>query len=544
MIKNLFLPESVKGYYLFPVRILGFDVGKTTIKVTQISCKGREIIVEKCLEEPIQASNVLDYPERAAATIKVLLAQTQPYDAIISAMPSSQAIFKELKVPFTGLETIRKIIAYEVEPLLPFSVNDAVIDCIITKEIPEEKSSEVLIAAVQNQYVAQHISLFEMAGVQPERVTIDLFALYGLYRLIPAYANQPGGIVLFEIEHQTSRLAFIYNGQLRLIRSMPKGLMDQAQVVAKKLNITEQEAFEYIMRFGLEPGNNDAYAPAIRQAFSTFFNEIVFTLQSFTNLIKSSQSISKIIIFGQSATIKGLPELVTELSHITTEIFNIQGIAQNHLNIKAKQTIPQKNIVSFATALPSSTTVDFNLRQKEFALASDKTFLYQIITSAALFLFIIGMLLGNALWQGHKLKREAYQSEQEVIETLKERIPKIPADVATLDDALDNAKTIVNQEEKVWSPFSSSARSRFLEYLLELTSKIDKANLGLDVEKITILPDVINLKARVRGFDELTSLEKDLNQSKIFKVEPVHDPNFTTTGMSIHIKQKPGSRGK
>ena len=114
------------------------------------------------------------------------------------------------------------MIGYEVEPLLPFALNDAVIDCIVTKEIREEKSSEVLVAAVQNQYIAQHLALFEAAGVQPEKVTIDLFAFYGLYRLIPAYAQQKGGIVLMEIEPQSTRMAYIYDGQLRFIRTLAK----------------------------------------------------------------------------------------------------------------------------------------------------------------------------------------------------------------------------------------------------------------------------------------------------------------------------------
>ncbi len=99
---------------------------------------------------------------------------------------------------------------------MPFSLQDAVIDCIITKENSEEKSSEILVAAVQNQVIAQHLALFEAAGAQPEKVTIDMFALYGLYTKIPSYAQQKNGIVLLEIEPQTTRMAYIYNGQLQI----------------------------------------------------------------------------------------------------------------------------------------------------------------------------------------------------------------------------------------------------------------------------------------------------------------------------------------
>lgn len=544
MIRNLFIPERLRGYYLFPVHILGFDIGKTSVKATLLVCKGSDITVEKCFEQAIQAATPADYQEGAIASIKIILEQVGQCDHIISALPSSQAIFKELKLPFVGLETIRKVIGYEVEPLLPFSLNDAVIDCIITKEIPEENSSEILVAAVQNQYMAQHLALFEASGVQPDRVTIDLFAFYGLYKFIPMYAQQPGGIVLFEIEPQSTRMAYLYNGQLRFIRTLPKGLVDQARIVAQTLGISEQEALENIIRFGLEPENPDASTSAIKQAFTGFFNDIIFTLQSFAMKAKPAQSINKIIIFGAGATIKGLPELLTDLSHIKSEIFQVNGLIHNGFGVNAKTAIPQANMVSFATALPLSTTANFDLRQKDFALSARRTIARQLIAAGILLGLILGSLLLNTFWQRRKLKREAYQSEQETVLALKERIKNIPDDLTTVDEVLSSAKAQISQEEKVWSAFSTTARQRFLEYLMELTSKIDKSSLGLDVEKLTITPEVIILKARVRGYEELRTLERNLNESKLFKVEPVPDPNFTTNGMVIRIAKKSGQRGR
>lgn len=462
MMKNLFVPESIKGYYLLTTRIIGFDVGKTSIKATQISCKGRSITIEKFFEEPIKASQASDYQEAAIAALKIIIEQLPIYDRIVSALPSSQAIFKELKLPFMGLATIQRVIAYEVEPLLPFALQDAVIDCIITKEIPEEKSSEVFVAAVQNQNIAQHLALFEQAGIQPEKITIDLFALYGLYQLIPQYAAAKGGVVLLEIEPSSTRMAYIYDGQLRSIRSLPRGLLDQSRAIAQKLQISEQEALEHIIRFGLIPDHDQTYIAAIKQAFTTFFNEIIFTLQSFAGQAKPAQSINKIIILGTSAAIQGLPELVTELSHIPAELFLINAITHTDtLAITAKTPIPQVNLISLAAALPNTTTASFDLRTKEFALSQTHQLLQQLITAALLCTLILAGLLGNTLWQIRKLKREAAQSQQEVIDTIKEHIKKIPDDLDSLEEVLAAAKNAINQDEKLWSAFSGSARSRF-----------------------------------------------------------------------------------
>lgn len=540
MIKNIFLPEQIRGYYLLPVNILGFDIGKTSVKAALIYCKGKETIIKKFFEEPIVVSPA-DLQERTVAAIKIILEQAGPYDNIITALPSGQAIFKELKLPFVGIDTIKKVISYEVEPLLPFSLQDAVIDCIITKENREENSSEILVAAVQNQVIAQHLALFEAAGAQPEKVTIDMFSLYGLYSIIPAYAQQKNGVVLLEIEPQSTRMAYIYNGQLRFIRTLQKGLLEQARIVAQNTGLSEQEAFESIIRYGLETDHDQSYAQATKNAFTAVFNDILFTLQSFTNQTKPPQSISKIILFGTSATIKGLPELVTDLSRVPTELFQVNSLVHNGFGISANVSVPQSNIVSLAAALPRTPTSTFNLRQKEFSLLNARLFWQQIIAAGLLLGLILGGLLSLATWQIFSMKKEARQSEQEVVSLLKEKIPKIPEDQTSLDEVIDKGKSVINQEEKTWSAFTGASRSRFLEYLLELTSRIDKQKLGLDIEKLTITADSIILKAQVRGYEELRALEAELRSSKLFSyIESPQDPKFT---MNIKLSKRVGTRG-
>lgn len=541
MIKNIFLPEQVQGYYLVPINILGFDIGKSSVKAALIYCRRKEMVIQRFFEVPLGASST-DYQERAVAAIKTILEQAGTYDKIISALPSSQAIFKELKLPFIGIDTIKKVISYEVEPLLPFSLHDAVIDCIITKENKEENSSEILVAAVQNQYIAHHLALFEAAGAQPEKVTIDMFALYGLYSIIPAYANLKGGVVLLEIEAQSTRMAYVYNGQLKFIRTLPKGLSDQARAVAHQTGMSEQEAYESIIRYGLETDGDQPSTGAIKQAFGSIFNDILFTMQSFTSQTKPAQSISKILLFGTSAGIKGLAESITDLSRVPTEIFQVNSLVHNGFGINAKVSIPQQNMVSLATALPRTPTHGFNLRQKEFSLMDTGLFMQQVVVGGLLLSLILGGLLALGIWQILSMKKEARQSEQEVVETLKEKVKKIPESTTGIDEALDEAKAAINQEEKIWSAFTGASRSRFLEYLLELTTRLDKQKLGLDLEKLTITGDTIVLKAQVRGYEELRILEQELRSSKLFSfVESPQDPKFT---MTIRLAKKAGGRGR
>jgi type IV pilus assembly protein PilM len=530
MIKQLFIPEKIGTYYLLQKRIIGFDIGKTSIKASQILLKSKEIIIERFFEVTIPVTtSIEEYNQRCSQAIKSIVDQVSKYDEIRTSLSSAQVIFKELKLPFINKEKIKLIIEHEIEPLLPFSLNDAVIDFIVTKENAEEKSSEVLVAAVQNQYIAQHLALFDMVGISPEVVTVDLIALYGFYKQIPAYESLAGGIVLLEMEPYITRMIYIYDGQLRLIRTINKGLIEQAKAVAQLLKATPEEAMEHIIRYGMEPDHNVEQIKAIKAAFTSFFKDITFTLQSFIAQARPAQSINKIIVFGTSAVIKGLPQLITELTATESEILNVTSFLHDpNKKVTAKNSVPQTNIISLATALPSPITNGFNLRQKEFALSEARLLNTQLAIAIGLALAILTLIIGNSFWQIRKLKSEIEQSQQEVVTTIKDRFRKIPEDVNELEDVLNAAQNQVKEDEKLWFAFSGSARAKFLKYLLELTTVIEKESLGLVVEKISISENgTLRLKAHVRGFDELQTLERELRKSKLLKnFEPVGDPNF------------------
>ena len=138
---------------------------------------------------PLEVGAGNNYNERAIAAIKLVSEKLDPYDVVYSSLSSSLAIFKELKLPFLTYDKIKMVVQYEIEPLLPFAANDAVIDFIIPKAHPQEGSSEILVAAVQNQHIVSHLQLFQAAGIDPEIIFIDLFVLYELYKKMPSYVK-------------------------------------------------------------------------------------------------------------------------------------------------------------------------------------------------------------------------------------------------------------------------------------------------------------------------------------------------------------------
>jgi len=538
MIKDVLVPEKVGNYYIFPKRVVGFDIEKTNVTATKVHLKGHSVAIEQFLDEKLEVGNQLTHDQKVVKVIKNIVGSMGKFDEIYTAIPSSQVIFKSLKFPFLSYNKIKMVLRYEVEPLLPFSLEDAVIDFIITKQFPEEKSSEIMVAAVQKIYVEQQVKLFEEAGVSPKKVSVDLLSLYSLYKKIPQYANLKSGVALVDVGFSDTRIAYIHDGRLAFVRTLPKGVFSYAKALSGRYSISQSEAVSQLMRFGLTKEDDAQYKEAIEKVLGAFWSEVAFTLQSFTAQIGDAVDISKILLLGQGSHIKGIDSFVKGFLHIDSQLFQVEGLTdEKNVSIKNSLTVPRSNIISLAIALPSPIMDKFNLYQVGVSKADMSLLNKQLITAIVFVCVIFLLLFLHSFIQIKKLDNEIAQSQKEVISRLKERF-NVPKEEDTVEDVVDFAKREVKKEENVWGVFSGKDRVSFLKYLLVLTDVVDKEALGLQIKSL-IISDAdkqIVLDAKVKGFPELKKLVKDLrSHSQLFSY--VQSPDKTEFSMKITLKK-------
>lgn len=527
LIKDIFLPEKIKSYYLFSKTVVGIEINKTSIIATKTLIKGTTSTIELIVEEKISEEVSEEDFQPTSPTLTSIFNKIGKYDEIHTVLPSSIVVFKELKLPFTSREKISMVIGFEIEPLLPFPLRDAVIDFIITKEIPEEKSSEILVTAVQKQQIIQHIEMFEAVGLKPDVITVDVIALYGLYKQINAYNQLQGGTILINFTSNATAIAFMLNGQLKIIRTLTKGIIALTKQIAQELNKTPQEALDNLLRFGLEAGADPEYAPVIEKTISEWWNSINFTLNSFA-LLLNKQPLTKIIFLGHGALIKGLIPFIEQKSGVSCELFNVESINQDTtFTIKNANNITPTNVISASATLPLPTTVDYNLAQKDFTTPNNSLLLKQLIVMIVLTIALFATLITHYSLQTSKLKKELHASEQEALTALTTTFKSLE-DEKNLSDAIEEAEKEVDEQKKRWFAFSHQSRASFLQYLLELASKIDKKSIDFQVEQISIAEDTLTIKGEVRDHDALKILSRELAQSKLFgPFESPETPQFT-----------------
>lgn len=529
MIQDIFLPEKIGSYYIFRQRILGINITKTHIYGTLVVAQGATVSISKQHSLSLNGEQS-SQEERIVATLPSLSEQMGSFDHIRTALPSAVVVFKELRLPFTTRDKISLVIHFEVAPLLPFSAHEAEIDFIITHVNEEEKSAQVLVAAAQKKHIAEHLALFEKAGFQPEKITVDMFALYGLYSLIPAYQSLTGSLALIDLNMHNTNIITILNSQLRIIRTLPYGLATVAKDAGNASDLKPQQVMDHLLRFGLEQGGSESNNQAIKNSLTAFFNKLQFALTSTFNQLQSS-SIEKILLCGPGAEVKDIASFAQAQLGSPCELFDIKKLTENkHYRIAPQLTLSQPALLSTAIALPSPAVQDFNLLRGEFAPPHQMQLLKQLITGSVLLIILFGLVIAQTVIQGRRLRSEINASQQEAIEALQERFPEIPEEEDDLEEVISLAKTELEKEEIVWRAFSSQNRASFLEYLLELTSRINKQELGFIPEQLSIADGTqgeITLKAEVKDYQALKKLEQALRESKLFSyVEGQSAPKF------------------
>jgi len=494
MIKNVLVPEKIGSHYLFAKRVVGFHIDGPTVHATQLYLKGAAVTIEQTFTEQLSAQQEFEYDEQVSQAIQNILQKVGKYDAVYTAMSGAQVIFKTLKLPFATYEKIKMVVNYEVEPLLPFALDDAVIDFIITKQDTQEGSSEVIVAAVQKFVIAEQISFFEQIGVHPQKVSVDLFELYNLYQHIPEYAQQKGEVALLDIGYTATRVAFIQDGSLTAVRVLPQGVKQ------------------------LEQGEP-------QDGFEKFWSKVQFTLNSFAG--QQELKISKFIFSGKGAKIAGLLEFFADASSAHCELFQTKHLfSDGSVKIKPQAVLSIENLTSLGLVLPSTITGYFNLLPEHMSVDREVSLLTkQLVFAGIFFVLLLGGLLAHNILQGRKLRRELAESKEDVVMVLKEKF-RLSGESDDFDTVLEDAEGIVKKDEATWAPFTD--KSQFLQYLLELMYTLDTENLGLEIERLTISNGDMTLQARVKGFPELAKFENELRRSKLFKYTgSAQNPDFT-----------------
>ncbi|MDD5723212.1 MAG: pilus assembly protein PilM [Syntrophales bacterium] len=152
-----------------PEKILGLDIGEDSIKAVQIAAGFREYHVVNSAMIDIEEAGGID-----KAIEKLLENDTLRSSICVTSLPVHQFSFRNIKLPFKSRKKIKQILPYELEPLIPYSFDDVLIDYIITTQ---SEQPEALVASVPKSTVGDLVNLLAAHHIETSVIDIDAVAV-------------------------------------------------------------------------------------------------------------------------------------------------------------------------------------------------------------------------------------------------------------------------------------------------------------------------------------------------------------------------------
>ena len=553
MMRNILLPEKIGTRRLFALRVLSIMIQEDSVRGSIVLLKPNAAVVQKLLDFPFgQSSN--NAPVRSLQeALTALIAAAGKIDDIRVVIPATMTIIKELEVPFVDSEKIRMVIGYEIEPLLPFSLEEAIVDFIVTKSNKDLLSSQILVVAIRKQDLAAILEPYEQNGIKVKTVIIDLFATYGLYQKISTYHDLPGSTALVDVGLQGTRITFLQNNQLKLTRYITKGLNFILNHISEEIGASKEEVLKHLQEDGINALDSQSMLEKTMQKhLINFFNEIQFTLNSFSLKLNYYEGVSKILFVGSVANIPHLMEFSTELLQIPCELFNPQKIFEGK-GIKNNTPVSTTGWELFVNPLGATLGPiefeNFNLRRHEFALFDIELGLQQLFTGCFLLLLTFGVIGFMGYSQISELRSTTQALEADQADRLRALLArKDRARTMSLQALFRKIEDLVKEKKSLWEPFGQ-ARIKPLELLLEVTQTFDKKQFKLDVEEFNLSEKepgnpIIELSGYFKSdlgmgsnFREWMQLEDRIKESPLLTlVEPPSTIPAAEKGIKFDVK--------
>jgi len=108
-------------------KILGLDIRHDAVSAVLVKNSIKENVIESYESVPIPDQQ--DFESGMAASLETIVEKINIAGSIcIASFPADQISYRNIQVPFKGLKKISKILPFELEPTIPFPVDDLVID--------------------------------------------------------------------------------------------------------------------------------------------------------------------------------------------------------------------------------------------------------------------------------------------------------------------------------------------------------------------------------------------------------------------------------
>ncbi|MEE9132708.1 MAG: type IV pilus assembly protein PilM [Gemmatimonadota bacterium] len=302
-------------------RTVGLDIGSGYVKLVVMDHgKGRPRIVKAAatplVADAIVEGEVMD-PTLVASTIRSLFETAGVKEKkVVTAVGGRDVIIKRIQMDRMKESDAREVIRWEAEQHVPFDMESVELDFQILDPMEEGLQMTVLLVAAKRDLVENKVALLLDAGLEPEVIDVDAFALHNAFEL--NYPEAMSGVVGFvNIGHETTNVNLLEQGVPVLNRDLAFGTRRLRESLQRERGLTAEAAEDVL--------EGRASDPELEEFISQRAEEVALGVEraaAFLQAGSTQAALSKIYVCGGGARVLRMTEALAERLQVPTEIAN------------------------------------------------------------------------------------------------------------------------------------------------------------------------------------------------------------------------------
>ncbi|MEK6769226.1 MAG: type IV pilus assembly protein PilM [Gemmatimonadota bacterium] len=303
-------------------KTIGLDVGSGLIKLVVIDhSKGEpelvKVAITPVLADAIVEGEVMDPGIVADAIRGLFVTGGVKQKNVVTAVGGRDVIVKKIQMDRMKESDAREVIRWEAEQHVPFDMENVELDFQILDPDAEGLQMNVLLVAAKRELVENKQALLTDAGLQPEIVDVDAFALHNAFE-----ANYPdeltGTIGLLNIGHEVTNINILEDGVPILTRDLALGTRRFREDLQRERGMSAEEADKLLQAFERSPVL-DPYVESRGEEMSVGIERAAAFLQTAS---RSGVAMAKMYMSGGGSRIPGIGEVLADRLRIPVEKAN------------------------------------------------------------------------------------------------------------------------------------------------------------------------------------------------------------------------------
>ena len=264
---------------------------------------------------------------------------------IALGLPAGKTFTSIVETETLPEKELNKSFKYEIDKYVPMAMSDAKADYVILGLSPNDPAkTEVLVSSVAKDYAESTMEMIEKTG-------LNIVAMEPEPLAMARALNIPGAIdatMIVDFGEKSTDLVIYFKGQPRLVRSIPGGFSVLTKAVSSGLNVREDQAYQFILKFGLDEHQIEGQVFKILNShLDNFASELAKSVRFFQTKYINGK-IGGIVLSGYASMIPLFAEYIEAKTNIPT----MKGNPWQFVRTTADQQQALMNVASeFAVAI-------------------------------------------------------------------------------------------------------------------------------------------------------------------------------------------------